>query len=124
MAKKDFKSSINQTNIPTKSGIKGLFSPSDNNVVSEKVTLITQVTLSEIADKDVRQTFIIKNKFLEKLKDYVHYKRQGGYSFYTQKEALDDAMECFFASLEEIPVRPDFIREAEQKRANKIRKSL
>lgn len=124
MAKKDFKSSINQTNIPTKSGIKGLFSPSDDNVNNGKVTSIIPVTLSEIADKDVRQTFIIKNKFLEKLKDYVHYKRQGGYSFYTQKEALDDAMESFFASLEEIPTRPDFIREAEQKRANKIKKSL
>lgn len=123
MAKKDFKSSINQTNIPAKSGIKGLFSPSVDSSNIEKVTPITPVTQTESASKDVRQTFIVRNDYLEKLKDYVHHKRQEGFSFYTQKEALQDVLESFFSSLE-IPTRPDFIKEAEIKRANRIRKSL
>lgn len=129
MAKKDFKSSINQTNIPAKSGIKGLFSPSVDSSNIEKVTPITEVisvtsiTQTESTSKDVRQTFIVRNDYLEKLKDYVHHKRQEGFSFYTQKEALQDVLESFFSSLE-IPTRPDFIKEAEIKRANRIRKSL
>lgn len=132
MAKKDFKNSINQTNIPAKSGIQGLFSTtddlgnSDESTISLKVkevTPIISVTLSELDLKDVRQTFIIRNDYLEKLKDYVHHKRQAGYSFYTQKEALQEALEAFF-SLLDVPTRPDFIREAEQKRANRIKKSL
>lgn len=135
MAKKDFKSSINQTNIPAKSGIKGLFSPSVDSSNIEKITPITEVisvtsitpvtsvTQTENALKDVRQTFIVRNDYLEKLKDYVHHKRQEGFSFYTQKEALQDVLESFFSSLE-IPTRPDFIKEAEIKRANRIKRSL
>lgn len=135
MAKKDFKSSINQTNIPAKSGIKGLFSPSGDSSNIERVTPVTEVisvtsitqvtsvTQTENASKDVRQTFIVRNDYLEKLKDYVHHKRQEGFSFYTQKEALQDVLESFFSSLE-IPTRPDFIKEAEIKRANRIKRSL
>ena len=132
MAKKDFKNSINQTNIPAKSGIQGLFSTTDDLGNSDEsgiplkvkeVTPIISVTLSDLDLKDVRQTFIIRNDYLEKLKDYVHHKRQAGYSFYTQKEALQEALEAFF-SLLDVPTRPDFIKEAEQKRANRIKKSL
>jgi hypothetical protein len=124
MAKKDFKGSINQTNIPAKSGIKGLFSPTENREKEKIVTLETPVTLSKNQNFEVRQTFIVKNEHLEKLKDFVHYKRQQGYSFYTQKEGLNDAFEVFFASLDEIPNRPDFIKDAETQRANRIKKSL
>ena len=124
MSKKDFKSSINQTKIPAKSGIKGLFSTPEQRVSEELVTLVTPVTLSKNVDLEIRQTFIVKNEHLEKLKDFVHYKRQQGYSFYTQKEGLNDAFEVFFASLDEIPNRPDFIKEAEVQRANRIKKSL
>lgn len=132
MAKKDFKNSINQTNIPAKSGIQGLFSTTDDlgttgestiSLKVKEVTPIISVTLSDLDLKDVRQTFIIRNDYLEKLKDYVHHKRQAGYSFYTQKEALQEALEAFF-SLLDVPTRPDFIKEAEQKRANRIKKSL
>lgn len=132
MAKKDFKNSINQTNIPAKSGIQGLFSTTDDlsnsdesttSLKVKKVTPVISVTLSDLDLKDVRQTFIIRNDYLEKLKDYVHHKRQAGYSFYTQKEALQEALEAFF-SLQDVPTRPDFIKEAEQKRANRIKKSL
>ena len=132
MAKKDFKNSINQTNIPAKSGIQGLFSTTDDlgnsdesttSLKVKEVTPVISVTLSDLDLKDVRQTFIIRNDYLEKLKDYVHHKRQAGYSFYTQKEALQEALEAFF-SLQDVPTRPDFIKEAEQKRANRIKKSL
>lgn len=132
MAKKDFKNSINQTNIPSKSGIQGLFSTTDDlgnsdesstSLKAKEVTPVISVTLSDLDLKDVRQTFIIRNDYLEKLKDYVHHKRQAGYSFYTQKEALQEALEAFF-SLQDVPTRPDFIKEAEQKRANRIKKSL
>ncbi|MCU0471349.1 MAG: hypothetical protein MUF58_22465 [Arcicella sp.] len=124
MAKKDFKNSINQTNIPAKSGIKGLFSPTGNSEKEEIVTSKIPVTLSENQNLEVRQTFIVKNTHLEKLKDFVHYKRQQGYSFYTQKEGLNEAFEVFFASLNEIPNRPDFIKDAEVQRASRIKKSL
>lgn len=132
MAKKNFKNSINQTNIPAKSGIQGLFSTTDDlgnsdesstSLKAKEVTPVISVTLSDLDLKDVRQTFIIRNDYLEKLKDYVHHKRQAGYSFYTQKEALQEALEAFF-SLLDVPTRPDFIKEAEQKRASRIKKSL
>lgn len=127
MAKKDFKTSINQTNIPVKIGVKGLFSPSENLQQETLVTPViskTLVTLPSDVDKEVRQTFIVKESYLEKLKDYVHLKRQQGFSVYTQKEALADALNAFFSQLEEIPSRPDFIKTAEQLRSSKIKNGL
>ncbi len=124
MAKKDFKGSIGKTNIPTKLGIKGLFSNSADADLEETITPVTIVTPIQNEPVEVRQTFIVKSSHLEKLKDYVHYRRQQGHSFYTQKEALNDALEAFFELNSKIPVRPDFIKEAEQIRANRIKKSL
>lgn len=124
MAKKDFKGSIGKTNIPAKLGIKGLFSASEEGAQEQQTTSVTLVTPLQNEPIEVRQTFIVKSSHLEKLKDYVHYRRQQGRSFYTQKEALNDALEAFFELNSKIPVRPDFIKEAEQIRANRIKKSL
>lgn len=124
MAKKDFKGSIGKTNIPAKLGIKGLFSNSSDDALLETITPVTLVTPVQEEPIEVRQTFIVKNSHLEKLKDYVHYRRQQGHSFYTQKEALNDALDAFFEVKSQIPTRPDFIKEAEQHRSNRIKKSL
>jgi hypothetical protein len=121
MAKKDFKGSIGKTNIPAKLGIKGLFSNSSDDALEETITPVIPVQNEPL---EVRQTFIVKNSHLEKLKDYVHFRRQQGHSFYTQKEALNDALDAFFEMKTKIPTRPDFIKEAEQQRANRIKKSL
>ena len=124
MAKKDFKGSIGKTNIPAKLGIKGLFSNSSDDALEETITPVTLVTPIQNQPLEVRQTFIVKNSHLEKLKDYVHFRRQQGHSYYTQKEALNDALDAFFEVKSKIPTRPDFIKEAEQQRANRIKRSL
>ncbi len=124
MAKKDFKGSIGKTNIPAKLGIKGLFSNSSDDALEATITPVILVTPIQNEPIEVRQTFIVKNSHLEKLKDYVHFRRQQGHSYYTQKEALNDALDAFFEVKSKIPTRPDFIKEAEQQRANRIKRSL
>jgi hypothetical protein len=74
-------------------------------------------------DIDVRQTFIIGQQYLNRLKDFVHTKRMSGQYEYTQKQALHDALDRLFegAVIEE---RPTHIRQQEETRKQRIRRGI
>lgn len=57
------------------------------------------------ASESIRQTFILRKDHLEKLKDYVHTRRINGDTNYTQKQALQDALELLFESVSVIRSR-------------------
>jgi len=116
MAKKNFKDSIDKTNIAGKTGINSLFS---GNEVKEEPT--QNIAVEEYSE-EVRQTFIIKSEHLEKMRDYVHLKRQRGDSLFTQKDALQEAFELLFNKIGSMPSRPEHIKEAERIRSNKIKR--
>lgn len=120
MAIKNFKDSINKTRISDKPGINKLFAGSQENKDLDKENISDYVHQKE--PEEVRQTFIVKTAHLEKIKDYVHLKRQQGDSLFTQKEALQEALELFFKKVGDIPIRPEQIKEAEKKRSDKIRR--
>ena len=116
MTKKTFLNSIDKTNIAGKTGINSLFSGS---AVKEEPA---QNVVVEEYPEEVRQTFIIKSDHLERMRDYVHLKRQQGDSLFTQKDALQEAFELLFNKIGNIPTRPDHIKEAERIRSNKIKR--
>jgi len=115
MAKKNFLDSIDKTNLSSKKGISSLFTGPE---VKEGINSV----LTDKYPEDVRQTFIIKADHLEKIRDYVHLKRQQGDSMFTQKDALQEAFELLFKKIGNIPSRPEHIKEAEKVRSNKIKR--
>ncbi|GGF28077.1 hypothetical protein [Hymenobacter cavernae] len=74
-------------------------------------------------DVDVRQTFIIGQQYMNRLKDFVHTKRVNGQYEYTQKQALHEALDRLFegATIEE---RPAHIRQQEETRKQRIRRGI
>lgn len=108
------------------------FFQEEQSIQNESVTKVTPPIKSTIKDdfsdeeilsKDIRQTFILGEDYLEKLKDFVHTKRVTGSYLYTQKNALHDALDLLFKDIKLIN-RPDEIKLKEEKRANKIRKGI
>ncbi|SMG49421.1 hypothetical protein SAMN05661096_03609 [Marivirga sericea] len=53
----------------------------------------------------VRQTFLLSKEHLNKIKDFVHTKRKNGDTNYTQKQAVQDALNLLFNSVEVIEPR-------------------
>lgn len=76
----------------------------------------------ETEDRDLRQTFVVSSKQLEQLRDHVHARRAQGDYEYSQKQALQEALNLLFASVTEAPPRPSRTREMEQRRRESIRK--
>ena len=58
------------------------------------------------AKKYTRQTFLISDDHLEKLKDFVHTKKLREDYNYTQKQALENALDLLFESIDNIEERP------------------
>ena len=56
--------------------------------------------------KYTRQTFLISEFHLEKLKDFVHTKKLKEDYEYTQKQALENALDLLFKSVDQIEERP------------------
>ena len=72
------------------------------------------------APDGVRQTFVLSRGHLEQLRDFVHARRvQGDYS-YSQKQALQEALDLLFAGAAPAPPRPAQAREQEQQRRQRI----
>ena len=105
--------------------------PSEQAVTnSTDVTSVTDIvlkneegkaTIAENQDADVRQTFIIGKHYLEQLKNYVHTRRIAGEYEYTQKQALQEALDKLFAGFDLVS-RPAHIRQQEENRKQKIRR--
>lgn len=121
MAKKSFRTAIDKTNLNERSGIKSLVSstaaaPKDKEATEPK-------PVEENIPEDIRQTFIIREDYLEKLKDYVHMIRISEDSYYTQKDAMHEALDMLFESAGDIPARPDKLKQREKDRAQRIRRA-
>ena len=70
----------------------------------------------------VRQTFVLSRGHLEQLRDYVHARRAQGDYTYSQKQALQEALDLLFASAEPAAPRPAQARELEQQRRQRIQR--
>jgi len=73
-------------------------------------------------ERDLRQTFVVSSRQLEQLRDYVHARRATGDYEYSQKQALQEALNLLFASVPQAPPRPSQTRELEQRRRERIRR--
>lgn len=69
----------------------------------------------------VRQTFVLGATYLEQLRDYVHDRRSRGDYLYSQRQALEEALDLLFAGSQGIAPRPASLREREQQRRVRIR---
>lgn len=117
--RKSFRGAIDKTNISDKGGIKSLVS----NTPAHAPKLAEEEKPVQEEAKDIRQTFVIREDYLERLKDYVHMMRIAEDSYYTQKDAMQDALDMLFESAGEIPDRPEKLKEREKERSNRIRKA-
>jgi hypothetical protein len=117
--RKSFKSAIDKTNLNEKGGIKSLVSTGGNNPAPVEPKVVKQ---EADEPKDLRQTFVIREDYLEKLKDYVHMIRVSEDSYYTQKDAMHEALDMLFEAAGEIGPRPDKLKKREKERAQRIRR--
>lgn len=77
------------------------------------------ITLATAPD-GVRQTFVLSRGHLEQLRDYVHARRTQGDYTYSQKQALQEALDLLFARDLPAPPRPSQTREQEAQRRQRI----
>lgn len=63
---------------------------------------------------------MLSRRHLEQLRDYVHARRAGGDYYYSQKQALQEALDLLFVSINPVETRPDKVKEREQKRQQRI----
>ena len=120
--RKSFKSAIDKTNLNEKGGLKSLVSGGSQPKEGSEIPLVKQGQEEIEQPKDVRQTFVVREDYLEKLKDYVHMIRVTEDSYFTQKDAMHEALDMLFESAGEIKPRPDKLKEREQDRAQRIRR--
>lgn len=79
------------------------------------------VTTSAVSD-GVRQTFVVGRHHLERLRDYVHARRSQGEYTYSQKQALQEALDLLFASSPPVAQRPEQTRQLEQQQQERIKR--
>ena len=106
-------------------GIKGNTSNKDvsSKPAGNQVTVTSDVPASEDeAAEGVRQTFVLSRGHLEQLRDYVHARRARGEYTYSQKQALQEALDLLFASAEPVAPRPAQTRAQEQQRRQRIQR--
>lgn len=70
--------------------------------------------------RDVRQTFVLSQGHLEQLRDHVHARRVAGDYNYSQKQALQLALDLLFAHTTPVSPRPEQVRELEKQRRERI----
>ena len=76
--------------------------------------------IATMGSEGVRQTFVLNRGHLEQLRDYVHARRAQGDYTYSQKQALQDALDLLFAGAAPAPPRPAQTRAQEQERRQRI----
>lgn len=80
------------------------------------------ITAAVVGSEGVRQTFVLSRGHLEQLRDYVHARRSQGEYTYSQKQALQEALDLLFASAPPVPQRPEQTRQLEQQQQERIRR--
>lgn len=79
-------------------------------------------TTTNAASDGVRQTFVLSRGHLEQLRDYVHARRVQGEYTYSQKQALQQALDMLFASSPPVAQRPEQTRQLEQQQQERIKR--
>lgn len=112
MAKKDFSGSIKKTNIEGKSGISALFgsAPAVHESIADTTEPVNQEIVPVVQKTKTHATFSLYLEDVEKLKDLIHFKKSGGEYWYSQSDALHDAINLLVAGMGKIPPRPDAVR--------------
>lgn len=105
----------NTGNIGNMSNTGNTTSPA-GSVAAPVATISTSITTPD----GVRQTFVLSRGHLEQLRDYVHARRAQGDYTYSQKQALQEALDLLFARNLPAPPRPAQTREQEQQRRQRI----
>ena len=85
------------------------------------VSAVEPVAASAASD-GVRQTFVLSRGHLEQLRDYVHARRAQGEYTYSQKQALQEALDLLFASSPPVAQRPEQTRQLEQQQQERIKR--
>lgn len=85
------------------------------------VPAVEPITAS-VASDGVRQTFVLSRGHLEQLRDYVHDRRVRGEYTYSQKRALQEALDMLFASSPPVAQRPAQTRQLEQQQQERIKR--
>ena len=80
------------------------------------------ITAAVVGSEGVRQTFVLSRGHLEQLRDYVHARRAQGDYTYSQKQALQEALDLLFAAGAPVAPRPAQTREQEQQRRQRIQR--
>ena len=93
--------------------------PASVSSASAPVTIAANTALDTVPD-GVRQTFVLSRGHLEQLRDYVHARRVQGDYTYSQKQALQEALDLLFAGAAPAPPRPAQTRAQEQQRRQRI----
>jgi len=125
MAKKSFIGAIaEKTDLKEKSGIKGVFSSTEEvDSAEQKIEIpIVEIIPEEESLQELRQSFIVLSEDFEKLKDFVYFKKSTLDPLYSQKEALHEALQLLFSKEENIPARPEKVKKQERLRNANIRK--
>lgn len=91
------------------------------SVIAASAPVATAASMvPDTAPDGVRQTFVLSRGHLEQLRDYVHARRAQGDYTYSQKQALQEALDLLFAGDVPAPPRPAQTREQEQQRRQRI----
>lgn len=92
------------------------------NKRATKAEVTVAATEADDATDGVRQTFVLSRGHLEQLRDFVHARRSQGEYTYSQKQALQDALDLLFATGAPAAPRPAKAREQEQQRRERIQR--
>jgi len=111
------KSARNTGNIGNTSNISNISNISNTG---NNADAIPAPTAAKAAPDGVRQTFVLSRGHLEQLRDFVHARRAQGDYTYSQKQALQEALDLLFAGAAPVPARPAQAREQEQQRRQRI----
>ncbi|MBB4603587.1 hypothetical protein HNQ93_004214 [Hymenobacter luteus] len=109
---RNISNSSNTSNIGNKSNTNELGSSDPESSPS--------ITAAVVGSEGVRQTFVLSRGHLEQLRDYVHARRAQGDYTYSQKQALQEALDMLFAGATPAPPRPAQTRAQEQERRQRI----
>jgi hypothetical protein len=97
MSKKSFSGTSSSKETEKESSFIESFLPSQK---TNEITNASRVKpLKENDEKVTRQTFMIKETTLNKMKDFVHTKRKNEDYNYSQKQALEEALHLLFDTI-------------------------
>jgi hypothetical protein len=115
------KSSVGSNTSNTDNGSNSDNSDKPGNSRNPAVLISARTSTPTMEEGGVRQTFVLGRGHLEQLRDYVHARRAGGDYSYSQKQALQQALDMLFTTAGPAKPRPSQAREREEHHRERIR---